>query len=981
MGVTYKAFDTKLKVDVVLKLPHEHLVTSERNLRLFLREARAAAKVRHPNIASVIHLNDESPYYYVMEFVAGDPLDRVLKERRTLPAGEALDILDQIAAALNALSASQIVHRDLKPANLILIPDEDRAHGQAVKLIDFGLARGFAVEGIEAASYLQSSLSQAGVFTGTAVFASPEQCAGSPDLDTRSDLYSTGVILWQMLTGGVPFTGSLQQVIGMHQFKEPPWTALGSAPEPVGTLLRRLLAKDPDARYQTPRELREAIRAALAQMTPEETVVAGAVSGAAALKPLTEMLKLGTTLVARYRLGSELGAGDGGRLFRAADNASGDAPVAVKVLPAERLRDNAFVDALTRQLAAMRRTPHPVWLSPIGRVERSGDGAFFVREWAEGFSLDELLRARHGELAAAEVWRLLEQLPVAIDQAAADGFAFAEPLLRKLFVTPNAGLSPGEDWPGLRSRPIRDWPPFALRWNALSFRRPGPGWSEMVTQAADEAISVAEDPVAALAALVRQLLGGAPHAFAPLPTLGAEGNAVLRRALIPGDAKRAFASAQDFWRALGGASGVLPAPASEGAMGVTALLPPSAAAPPPPNLPAPPTNPPRLPPPPQRSGQPILTPPPNLPPPPAPPNGGWADRGGGGAPISVSTPRRLTPPVIAAIGAALLAAVALALGLWPKSEKTGEPEVTPPRPIPTEIPTPAATPFPTFSPTPFPTPFPTPVPTRPQSTLPEFLLTPLPTSAPTPTRAPDVTGVKIVGNYRYTFEGSNVTIAVEKIRNVSTQSVTSPLIVKLWAADAEYKGGNLTGYILGTFNLDALPAGNAYGNLTRTVPCTYPAVAKEYHLILTLNELRSGGSDVIVDWGNFPATRFLAPPALFSMDGGWSWRSDYRSRIVDLTVGRVAHTRPGRTGSLRLELWATREAYAGGQIKGYRIASIEKAALEKGFEYKSMKERGRFTPPPNGKYFLTLVLEEYDNGYKIVSYLSQAERATFVAPR
>src|SRR5262245_51217559 len=107
MGVTYKAFDTKLKVDVVLKLPHEHLMASERNLRLFLREARAAARVRHQNIAGIIHLNDEPPLYYVMEFVAGQPLDGLLKERGTLPVSEALDILDQIAAALTVLSRSQ----------------------------------------------------------------------------------------------------------------------------------------------------------------------------------------------------------------------------------------------------------------------------------------------------------------------------------------------------------------------------------------------------------------------------------------------------------------------------------------------------------------------------------------------------------------------------------------------------------------------------------------------------------------------------------------------------------------------------------------------------------------------------------------------------------------------------------------------------------------------------------------------------------
>ncbi len=563
MGVTYKAFDTKLKVDVVLKLPHEHLMGSERNLRLFLREARAAAKVRHANIASVIHLNDEPPYYYAMEFVAGLPLDRLLKERRSLPLAEALDVLDQIAAALQALSGAQIVHRDLKPANLVLLPDDERPFNRTVKLIDFGLAKGFAVAGAEAATYLQNSLSQAGVFSGTVVFASPEQCAGALELDTRSDLYSAGVILWQMLTGGVPFTGSLQQILGMHQFKEPPWAALAEFPEPVVELLRRLLAKDPESRFQTPRLLREALRATSAVRTPPPnpapTVTAAKSPALPALKALTESLTLGTTLVARFRLGEDLGGGDGGRLFRAADNATGDAPVAVKVLRSDWLRDRTFVDSLTRQLGAMRRLPNPVWLGPLGGLEHSGDSAFFVREWAQGFSLDELLRARHGELSASEVSLLLGALPAAIDRAAEEGFTFAEPILRKLFVMPVAEAGPGSDWPARRSQPLAEWPDFALRWNAFSFRPSGTAASATVTQNANDAVAVTEDAVIALALLVRQLLGGVAGTLTPIAALGGEANAVLQRALASGGGKRAFPSAQEFWSEFGRAHESTPA--------------------------------------------------------------------------------------------------------------------------------------------------------------------------------------------------------------------------------------------------------------------------------------------------------------------------------------------------------------------------------------------------------------------------------------
>jgi len=254
MGVTYQAFDRNLRCPVALKVINARYLNDESARLRFVREARAAARLRHPNVASVFHLGGrDGDYFYAMEFVEGETLDELIKRRGPLPVALAVDIVDQVAAALEAAYKEQIVHRDIKPGNILLRFSDDG--GVIVKVIDFGLAK--------ATSNLQSepSLSTPGSFAGTALFASPEQCAGG-EVDTRSDIYSLGVTFWEMLTAKVPFTGTTVQVMSQHLHAPLPLDHLRGLPPAAIGLLKKMLAKNPDQRPQTPGELRSELRAA-----------------------------------------------------------------------------------------------------------------------------------------------------------------------------------------------------------------------------------------------------------------------------------------------------------------------------------------------------------------------------------------------------------------------------------------------------------------------------------------------------------------------------------------------------------------------------------------------------------------------------------------------------------------------------------------------------------------------------------------------
>src|ERR1700756_2583382 len=252
MGVTYKAFDIDLRYPVALKVINERYLGNEWARLRFLCEARAAARVRHPNVASVFHLGRTGEnYFYAMEFVEGENLEKFINRSGRLPLNLALEITTQVAAGLAAVHKEKFVHRDVKPSNIMVSFREEAA--MTAKLIDLGLVKSFDEPGA------QTAISTPGAFAGTAEFASPEQFAGVA-VDIRSDLYSLGVTLWAMLAGEVPFRGAPSEVMYRHQHTPLPLEQLEEVPQPVVVLLQALLEKDPARRFQNPTELLKAIQ-------------------------------------------------------------------------------------------------------------------------------------------------------------------------------------------------------------------------------------------------------------------------------------------------------------------------------------------------------------------------------------------------------------------------------------------------------------------------------------------------------------------------------------------------------------------------------------------------------------------------------------------------------------------------------------------------------------------------------------------------
>jgi serine/threonine protein kinase len=251
MGITYKAFDIDLRFPVTLKVISEKYVGDESARLRFLREARAAAKVRHPNVASVLHLGRTgSGYFYAMEYVEGETLESLIGRSGRLEVRLALEITSQVAAGLDAICDHKLVHRDIKPTNIMVrLKDEGCV---TAKIIDLGLAKGVSELGSE------SEISNPGAFAGTPAFASPEQFAGL-GADIRSDLYSLGVTLWEMLAGEVPFRGSPSELMQEHQRAPLPLEQLKGLPQPVTVLLKVMLEKDPNQRFQDPAQLLKAI--------------------------------------------------------------------------------------------------------------------------------------------------------------------------------------------------------------------------------------------------------------------------------------------------------------------------------------------------------------------------------------------------------------------------------------------------------------------------------------------------------------------------------------------------------------------------------------------------------------------------------------------------------------------------------------------------------------------------------------------------
>jgi serine/threonine protein kinase len=252
MGVVYRARDERLQRRVAIKVLPPELAFQDEIRQRFMREAQTAARLSHPHIVP-IHGVDEGGglVYFVMGLVDGESLGARIKRRGKLPAEEVRRIMKETADALSAAHAFSVVHRDIKPDNILLEGTRGR-----VMVTDFGIAKALSASGSGA------TLTGAGVAIGTPAYMSPEQAAGEREIDGRSDVYSLGIVAYQMLTGELPFQAPTVAGILMKQITEPaPMVTLKrpDVPEDLALAVSRCLEKDPENRWPTADALRRAL--------------------------------------------------------------------------------------------------------------------------------------------------------------------------------------------------------------------------------------------------------------------------------------------------------------------------------------------------------------------------------------------------------------------------------------------------------------------------------------------------------------------------------------------------------------------------------------------------------------------------------------------------------------------------------------------------------------------------------------------------
>src|SRR5215471_11207125 len=241
MGIVYCAHRLHIGDDVAIKVLHRSFVRDEKAIERFRREARSAAAIRHPNVVTIHDFNEArsegAPAYIVMELVRGKSLRDLLREENKLTPARAVALMQQICAGVGAGHRQGIVHRDLKPDNVIIVPSDDERE-EAVKVLDFGLAKLRDVS-------IETALTESGAMLGTPSYMPPEQCTGE-ELDARSDVYSLGAILYEMLTGVQPFLApSVAAVIAKQLYDPPPAFPMdASVPPSLQAVCLQALAKD-----------------------------------------------------------------------------------------------------------------------------------------------------------------------------------------------------------------------------------------------------------------------------------------------------------------------------------------------------------------------------------------------------------------------------------------------------------------------------------------------------------------------------------------------------------------------------------------------------------------------------------------------------------------------------------------------------------------------------------------------------------------
>jgi Tol biopolymer transport system component len=468
MGEVYRAEDTRLHRVVALKTMSERLSSDAHAVERFEREARAAAALNHPNICTIYDVGTDPPFI-AMEMLEGESLQQRLL-RGPLDVAAAVDITLALVDALDAAHGKGILHRDIKPANIFLTP-------RGPKLLDFGLATSVPVAAVADApgrAPTQAKLTDEGTTMGTVAYMSPEQLRGQP-LDARSDLFSLGIVMYEMVTGRPAFTGETSAVVAAAILQEMPVLPRHireDVPQRLEDIVLKTLEKDPRDRTQTAGELRADLRRFRREVESGSTVVqttvghrpssGGAIldrarpGGAAAVRPRRWASALGGVLLAAAAAGVGYVAWQ-----------RGGGPAA----PAGALLQNVQVSQVTVSGNAWRPA-----LSPDGRY------VVYVRRERSGRSLRmrQIGTDRDVELVAADPERVLQAAAVTPDGAFVD-FVRGEPGALTLWRMPFLGGSPRRLIDRVSS-PI-GWSPDGRQ---LAFVRAGfDGASALILAAAD----------------------------------------------------------------------------------------------------------------------------------------------------------------------------------------------------------------------------------------------------------------------------------------------------------------------------------------------------------------------------------------------------------------------------------------------------------------------------------------------------------------
>ena len=377
MGTVYEAFDAELERTIALKTIRPDLAANAAALRRLKQETLLTRQIAHRNVVRVFDLGVADGLRFItMEFVDGADLRSLLDARGKFPPKDAIAVIKQICQGLQAAHAEDVIHRDLKPQN-ILIGRDDR-----VRIVDFGLARSFE----------QTGITRTGAVLGTPHYMAPEQALGGQS-DARSDIFALGVVLYELLTGELPFPADnlAESFLARTRDRARPIASIDrSVPPWLARIVMRCLERDPARRYQSAQELLEEINAADALRSPSHASTSG-------------IFAPGMILGSRYLIEAEAGEGGMGKVYRARD-LDLDRTIALKIVRPELASDPHSLLRLKHEISLASQISH----RNVLRIHDLGEAnglRFVSMAWADGEDLGHLLR-RYGSLPEERIVQL-----------------------------------------------------------------------------------------------------------------------------------------------------------------------------------------------------------------------------------------------------------------------------------------------------------------------------------------------------------------------------------------------------------------------------------------------------------------------------------------------------------------------------------------------------------------------------------------------